>query len=309
LHKKGVGATFFDGKKGVKKISVARLEGQFKKSMYLPWGSRNNTKKIGRFLERGLAGGTILNCLRFYANFPALYMDIIGGESYNIIPSHVKLPEDSMREPLIAKDGVGLAATLYSMTNEHISRYPRLSGGMRFFQHMPIQDKINKEKLLKYIKIANPCISDIDVRNDPFSNHLNLIVTIASGRRNIQLPFSSMSDGTIKWITLITAILGSFSVFSIEEPENYLHPLIQSQLLQIIRDIIKAKDAPSFTLMTTHSETILNSSDPDELVVVSFADGRTKARRCLNTKVLNAEIKKTGFGLGYYYLTGVLNHE
>jgi predicted ATPase len=132
---------------------------------------------------------------------------------------------------------------------------------------------------------------------------------IKNGNYHATLPLSAMSDGTIKWISLITAVLTAASIFSIEEPENYLHPLMQAQILHIMREILFKHRQYSFTIMTTHSETILNNSNPEELIVVSFADGRTNAQRCKNVADLQTEIKKTGFGLGYYYLAGAVQDE
>ena len=132
---------------------------------------------------------------------------------------------------------------------------------------------------------------------------------MTSGDYHASLPLAAMSDGTIKWIALTTAVLTASSIFSIEEPENYLHPLMQAQILEIMRDILFKKRQYSFTVMTTHSETILNNSNPTELIVVSFSDGRTQARRCVNATQLADEIKKTGFGLGYYYMAGAVEDD
>jgi len=61
--------------------------------------------------------------------------------------------------------------------------------------------------------------------------------------------------------------------------------------------------------MTTHSETLLNRCHPSELIIVSFSGGSTKARRCSNTDEIKEEIQRTGFGLGYYYLTHALQDQ
>jgi hypothetical protein len=61
--------------------------------------------------------------------------------------------------------------------------------------------------------------------------------------------------------------------------------------------------------MSTHSETLLNSAEPQELIIVSFQDGKTKACRPSNANEIFEEIKKTGFGLGYYYIAGSIDNE
>src|ERR1700730_9644760 len=88
-----------------------------------------------------------------------------------------------------------------------------------------------------------------------------------------------MSDGTVKWASLITAILTYETIFAIEEPENFLHPLMQREILQIMRENVEHRGGKSFVIMTTHSETLLNAANPNEVVVVSIANETTHARR------------------------------
>jgi hypothetical protein len=232
--------------------------------------------------------------------------DMVGGETYNIIPSRAKEPEDCAKAPGVEKDGGGLAATLYALTRKGTML---MSGQWGFYPwHHPrrlVNANISVEKLLDYVRLANESIASINVNNDPYSNQLKVTLRIENGGYSASLPLSAMSDGTIKWLAMITAILTARSVFSIEEPENYLHPLMQGQILKIMRDVLLRK-RQSFALVTTHSETILNSSRPEELVVVSLAEGRTRARRCSNAAQLKKEISETGFGLGYYYLGGAV---
>jgi predicted ATPase len=65
-------------------------------------------------------------------------------------------------------------------------------------------------------------IEKITVDNDRFENVLKIKFVVIENGRQITLPITSMSDGTIKWLPFITSILTSPAVFSIEEPENYL---------------------------------------------------------------------------------------
>ena len=60
----------------------------------------------------------------------------------------------------------------------------------------------------------------------------------------------------------------------------------------------------SFVIMTTHSESLLNFTLPEEIIIVSMNKGVTVARRIKNMKSLKNEISKTGFGLGFFYFSG-----
>lgn len=245
---------------------------------------------------------------RFFPSIPPVISDLISGETYNIVPSRVKIPEDSAKAPGMEKDGAGLSATLYAIkrkkgvSDRHLPYF-------LYYRRPIIQTAITLQDLLKYINLANTSIGDIDVVNDPFNNQLKVMITIVNGGYQATLPLSSMSDGTIKWIAMITAVMTTTSMFAIEEPENYLHPLMQSQILEIMRDILVSRKNYSFSLMTTHSETILNSCNPEELIVVTLSEGMTCAKRCSNAAQLRAEVKRSGFGLGYYYLAGAVEDE
>ena len=235
----------------------------------------------------------------------AIVEDMIRGETYNIVPSRARVAEDSAKAPGIDRDGGGLSATLYAIKRKK-PIYPRYFPYGFYFERRAINESVTLRDLLRYLNLANGSISNIDVVNDAFNNQLKVTLTVKSGNYHAMLPLTAMSDGTIKWIALTTAVMTASSIFSIEEPENYLHPLMQAQVLDIMREILFKKRQYSFTVMTTHSETILNNSKPEELIVVSFDDGRTRARRCSNAIQLAEEIKKTGFGLGYYYMAGAV---
>jgi predicted ATPase len=162
------------------------------------------------------------------------------------------------------------------------------------------------KKIIDYLKLANRTIANLDVDNDPFDNKLIVKIFIETGEYNAVLPLSAMSDGTIKWLALITAILTSKTIFSIEEPENFLHPWMQAEIANIMRNHISEKKEQSFVLMTTHSESLLNHSEPDEIVLVDLENGRTTAKRIKNISLIKDEISNSGFGLGHFYFSDSL---
>ena len=84
---------------------------------------------------------------------------------------------------------------------------------------------------------------------------------------------------------------------------------MQSEIIKIMRSSFQNKRYENFALMSSHSETLLNSADPEEVIVVSMKNGITTSKRVSNLKLLREEISSTGFGLGYYYLTGGLGDE
>jgi predicted ATPase len=290
------------------KVDIKKLDRRKFKS-YMFNRASDNKEFIG-FVRRNRDNSKrslVQQLFRFITHVEIIFSDLLGGETFNIIPTKVKQPEDIATEPGIKKDGTGLASTLF-----HIQNNLDLKRGSAYATIYQRRRRINPrtyQRIEKLTNLANSSIQKIEVDNNPFDNQLQVKIHISSGEDSIVLPLSAMSDGTIKWITLITAILTSTQIFSIEEPENYLHPWMQAQIVEIMRDTYSAKNENSFIIMSTHSETLLNHSKPEEVIIVKLENGITKAERVANANALNEEISKTGFGLGYYYFTGGLDNE
>jgi len=230
--------------------------------------------------------------------------DFSGRFILNVVPSHVKKPEDSTRKPGIDTDGSGLSATLYAIKKGR-SFYDRsVSARPRKTRITPLNPQWNG--LIDLIRVAVPSITDIDVENDPFDNLLRCRISVGKGNRKAVLPLSALSDGTVKWMSLVARLLTSREALLLEEPENYLHPLMQREIVRLLRGSV---DGAGFMLVSTHSETLLNAVKPEELVLVSYDGSGTKAKRASNSIGVAEEINRTGFGLGYYYLADALEAE
>ncbi|WP_191908469.1 AAA family ATPase [Hypericibacter terrae] len=283
------------------------------------WLAREASKAISRKdildqFDRDISEASFesISLIRLRSRFfnPILYIagDFLGGETLSIDPAEVKRPEDSAREPGIRSDGSGLAATLWHMLNEPTYKaydYPYYSRP-RNFQYWRGRGwaKVYKQ-LQSLIQLVNSQIQNVYVTNEPFDNQLKIKVRMEGPRGDVDLPLSAMSDGTIKWASLITAILTHRSIFAIEEPENFLHPLMLTEIVKLMRESTSEKF--SFVIMTTHSETLLNAASPYDVIVVSMEHGITRGRRPANPDQLLREIQETGFGLGHYYLAGDLS--
>lgn len=244
--------------------------------------------------------------------------DFHGGEALNIVPSVTKLHEDSATPPGVDRDGSGLAATLYYLQRLRDRRFrdqrsfrrrllgTRFVGGIR----VPVKFTARPNTLAKineFVTLLNPEILEIGVDKDHEENKLKIYVLTRSEGGPLKLPFSLMSDGTVKWIALVTAIFTSEIMFAIEEPENFIHPLMQQEVLKLMREVSLQEKKNYFVLLTTHSETLLNAASPKEVIVVTMEEGRSIARRPDDADFLIEEISRSGFGLGHLYLTGVLN--
>lgn len=226
-------------------------------------------------------------------HFLTILTDLKGGEIFSIVPNRIREQESAISSKGIQSDGYGLAKTLFEMKrgNGNNSNY----------------NVRNFEKAIAYLKLANAAVHDLVIEKDDFDNKLVPKVHIKTDEKASILPMSFLSDGTLKWLTLVTAVLTSDHLFCIEEPENYLHPWMQAEMCTLMREHLKMKTEPSFILMTTHSETLLNAAKPEEIIVVAMKNGETRAQRVENPDLLREIISDSGFGLGHLYLTNSLS--
>ena len=103
----------------------------------------------------------------------------------------------------------------------------------------------------------------------------SVTLDITQGKR--RLPLASMSDGTLRALGILTALLqdsgGPPSLVGIEEPETALHPAALAALIDAFQDAREQTQV----LVTTHSTDLLHSGEvhADELLAVSAESGAT----------------------------------
>jgi predicted ATPase len=295
-------------------VKVNKLAKQMQEGFMIfigPPDAKDTNIQLEQIFMNMMTSGTSLPTVlsRLSPMMPMLSGDIAGGQAFNIIPSRVKLSEDAARQPGIASDGSGLSTTLYALKRKGVQN----STFNLFYSWAPGRRQAIRNTsldiLTNYFQLANKSINNVEITLDKFSNQVRVSFEMKNGPYTANIPLSLMSDGTLKWITLITAALTASSVFSIEEPENYLHPTMQAQCVTLLRDILFQEKKHAAILMTTHSETLLNNCVPSELIIVNFTDGRTVAGRFENESDVSDEIARTGFGLGYYYINNALQND
>jgi predicted ATPase len=112
---------------------------------------------------------------------------------------------------------------------------------------------------------------------------------------------NKLSDGTVKLIALLVGIIRhKEQMIIIEEPENYLHPKANRLLIDYLRDIFKE----SACILTSHSETILNLIEPQELLLCNLNKRFTSCCRLHDIDKIKNMIEESGFGAGYHYVVG-----
>lgn len=116
---------------------------------------------------------------------------------------------------------------------------------------------------------------------------------------------SSLSDGTIKLLGLLVGIVDQekYSMI-IEEPENYLHPRVDRLLIDYLRETFDN----GICILTSHSETILNLINPNEIIICKLDNGVTKCKIMNDAEKVIDSIIESGFGCGYHYVAGNLSN-
>jgi energy-coupling factor transporter ATP-binding protein EcfA2 len=128
------------------------------------------------------------------------------------------------------------------------------------------------------MKIARPAKVDV------FSRSLHMFCE--EDRITRELYWSGF--GFQVWCQMLTNVSRAegATIFIVDEPEIYLHPDVQRQLLGILRDI-----GPDI-LIATHSTEIMSEADPSEIVVIEKT--RRHAQRLRDIVGVQAALEKVG---------------
>jgi predicted ATPase len=132
-------------------------------------------------------------------------------------------------------------------------------------------------------------ITDVDVSVEGGT----VQVFLQEGRRTI--PAARLSDGTLRWLVLLTILLhpNPPGLVCLEEPELGLHPDILPALTRLLREASSRMQL----IVTTHSDSVADALTecPDAVVVCEKEEGSTTLRR-LSRDVLSAWLKRYSLG-------------
>lgn len=115
-------------------------------------------------------------------------------------------------------------------------------------------------------------ISAIDVDIDEVRK---LLTVTAQEHSGVRLPAASLSDGTLRFLTLSVLVADpeAEGVLCIEEPENGIHPAKMSEMVRLLRDLaVDAHKAPGpenpfrQVIIATHSPVFVQLQDHNDLL-------------------------------------------
>lgn len=133
-----------------------------------------------------------------------------------------------------------------------------------------------KERIDSYVQAVVPGVVSVDKRSFGPSRTLMFRQAVREGKRLHRFFGSSMSDGTLRTVGLLVALLqnagnrdGQRRFVAIEEPETALHP----GALDVLRDILADGADWTQVIATSQSADLLDHKDvPVESIVVASAD-------------------------------------
>ena len=149
-----------------------------------------------------------------------------------------------------------------------------------------------KRRMLDYVQILFDGAADVDVKV------LNNTVQVFMEERSLHagIPASRLSDGTLRWLSLLALLLDSrplATVVCIEEPELGLHPDLLPKVAELLVDASQRMQL----IVTTHSEILVDALThiPEAVVVCEKENGATTMRR-LERERLKEWLKKYTLG-------------
>ncbi|MDO1558198.1 AAA family ATPase [Brevundimonas sp. 2R-24] len=236
-----------------------------------------------------------------------IFRDLTSYRSINIEPSLARKPSPVSRTGAIEYNGDNLPGTLYRLRRGEY--FPTNRFG---FLRDPLFASRGEQhsrflSIVSWTREVNPAIEEIDVRLDLAEALLRGFVKTSEECGGNEFSFARLSDGTIKWITLVTILFSQNHFRTIEEPENFLHPRMQEAFVSLCRDILETSEADRQILISTHSQTLLNCCSIDELTIFDGRLGTTRARRAADSEGVRALIEESGFGVGDLYRMGALD--
>jgi AAA15 family ATPase/GTPase len=287
------------------------------------WASSNVTK--ADLFKRVRAGLT--DSLKDAKKFPqdASIIDRISGlgpslrkmqseisllDEYNIQPDVARKSTDPLPVTRMGNDGSGVSEVIHALETRQFRRFFAGYGyfgsnysafrDYRDHQLMVAMTKGNPlEEIVENLKAGVNSIDSISTEFDPSTGRR--FIVFQSGEHKFRP--DEVSDGTMKWLCLLVALLVPRSrVILLEEPENFMHPWMLQRFVGLIRE--QAKKTGVSVLMSSHSATILNSILVDELSLVRQENGSTVIEVVYDKESVQELLRTSKFGLGDIWVSG-----
>lgn len=255
----------------------------------------------------------------------SLYTAFVNLNEYNILPDIARQSTDQLPFAEMLPNGRNLSEVIYSLEKKAYHRiaeskmydddalyaspyfrygkYPMFYLRRSYLRHGPSEIPLRNAlpNINKELSAAVNSIQSVSAQIDQTNGRR--FVVFRAGRHTFYP--DEVSDGTIKWLCVLVSLYVPFSrIYLLEEPENFLHPWMQQKLIRIMRE--QASANKTVFLLTTHSATILNAVNPDEVVLVRLTEAGTVASTIEDRDEIESALKAANFGLGDLWVSGAI---
>jgi predicted ATPase len=139
-----------------------------------------------------------------------------------------------------------------------------------------LENPLNALEIKEWLNLLRPGFSDIKIEKDISEKSF-----IQFYEEGYEKPFGKnlISDGTYNILCLLTAIYQTDEpqFLCIEEPENGLNPYVIKELVTFFRE--QCKEKGHYIWINTHSQTLVNQLQPEEIIIINKENGVTKPRQ------------------------------
>lgn len=240
---------------------------------------------LGRSLRkplRSLLDGHVSSFLAFSAQISHFRAFMSGIRRFDLQIGTLRQQQDIAAHTGLSPTGEGLPAALRTIRDESedSNSWQRLAGTLREIAPHVLDAKVSQ------LRSGQEFVQFIEAR---------------TGRR---VESWQSSDGTLRALAILLAVEthSSNGIILIEEPEQSLHPWAVRSLMDHIREVAVERSVQIF--ITTHSEHVLDSVDPSEVILASRREGEGSTFTSLS-QVLGE--RQVGRGqLGQLWSSGLL---
>jgi predicted ATPase len=146
-----------------------------------------------------------------------------------------------------------------------------------FLMNLKDSDGVSYKLIIEAIKLVAPFFNDFRFR--PRKHKGGEYVQLEWEQQGSDYPFhpSQLSDGTIRFIALATALLQPTppAMILIDEPELGLHPYA----LDVLGSLILQAEERTQLIVSTQSASLLNAFSPEHIVVIDRHEGESTFNR------------------------------
>ena len=166
--------------------------------------------------------------------------------------------------------------------NDNEALRPNAENLAAFLFRVRQTNPIEYEKIRDIVRLAAPFFDDFKLRPVPTNPEL---IQLEWLQKDSEYPFraSQLSDGTLRFICLATALLQPFtpSTMLFDEPELGLHPYALTLLANLFQQAAQMRESYSGkqVIVSTQSALLLNEFAPEDVIIVERAHGQSTFRR------------------------------